>query len=157
MEGNRVTPEEKLKELGIELPNAQSRHPAMAVGVVTGNLLYVSGTTPPGRPDKPWKGRVGDTYTVEEGYQAARECAIQQLAQAKAVLGDLSRIQRVVKVLGMVNCVPGFEQTPQVMHGYSELMHEVLGERGVHARSAIGVQALPMDVPIEVEAIFEVA
>ena len=152
-----MTPEEKLKELGIELPVAQSRHPAMAVGVITGNLLYVSGTTPPGNPDKPWKGRVGETYSVEEGYQAARECAIQQLAQAKAVLGDLSRIQRVVKVLGMVNCVPGFEQTPQVVHGYSELMHEVLGERGVHARSAIGVQALPMDVPIEVEAIFEIA
>jgi enamine deaminase RidA (YjgF/YER057c/UK114 family) len=152
-----MTPEEKLKELGIELPEARSFHPAMALGVITGNLLYLSGSTPLGQPDKPWNGRVGDTYSVEEGYQAARECAIQQLAQAKAVLGDLSRIRRVVKVLGMVNCVPGFGQTPQVMHGYSELLHEVLGERGVHARSAIGVQALPANVPIEVETIIEIA
>jgi enamine deaminase RidA (YjgF/YER057c/UK114 family) len=152
-----MTPEEKLKELGIELPEARSFHPAMALGVITGNLLYLSGSTPLGQPDKPWNGRVGDTYSVEEGYQAARECAIQQLAQAKAVLGDLSRIRRVVKVLGMVNCVPGFGQTPQVMHVYSELLHEVLGERGVHARSAIGVQALPANVPIEVETIIEIA
>jgi enamine deaminase RidA (YjgF/YER057c/UK114 family) len=152
-----VTPEEKLRELGIELPEARRSHPAMAMGVVTGNLLYLSGATPPGLAGTPWRGRVGDVYSVEEGYQAARECAIQQLAQAKAVLGDLDRIQRVVKVLGMVNCVPGFTQTPQVMHGFSELLHEVFGERGVHARSAIGVQALPSDVPIEVETIFEIA
>ena len=151
-----MTPEEKLRELGIELPEATSFHPAMAVGVITGNLLYLSGTTPPGQPGKPWRGRVGDTYSVAEGSHAAREVAIQQLAMARTVLGDLSRIRRVVKVLGMVNCVPGFEQTPQVMHGFSELLHEVLGERGVHARSAIGVQALPSNAPIEVETIFEI-
>ena len=152
-----MTPEEKLQELGIELPEARSFHPAMATGVITGNLLYLSGATPPARDGQPWHGRVGETYTVEEGYQAARLCAIQQLAQAKAVLGDLSRITRVVKVLGMVNCVPGFEQTPQVMHGFSELLYEVFGERGVHARSAVGLQALPSNVPIEVETIFEIA
>ena len=142
--------------MGIELPEARSFHPAMAMGVVTGNLLYLSGATPPGQPGKPWRGRIGDAYTVDEGYQAARECAIQQLAMAKAVIGDLGRIRRVVKVLGMVNCVPGFADTPRVMHGFSELLHEVLGERGVHARSAIGVQALPSDVPVEVETIFEI-
>ena len=131
-----MTPEDKLKELGIELPEATSFHPAMAIGVITGNLLYLSGTTPPGLSGQAWNGRVGETYSVEEGYQAARECAIQQLAMAKAVLGDLNRIQRVVKVLGMVNCAPGFGQTPQVMHGFSEFLHAVLGERGVHARSA---------------------
>ena len=151
-----MTPEEKLKELGIELKEATSFHPAMAVGVITGNLLYLSGTTPPDRPEKQWRGRVGETYSVEEGYQAARECAIQQLAMAKTVLGDLSRIRRVVKVLGMVNCPPGFGQTPQVIHGFSELMHEVLGERGVHARSAVGLQALPADAPVEIETIFEI-
>ena len=151
-----MTPEEKLKELGIELKEATSFHPAMAVGVITGNLLYLSGTTPPDRPEKQWRGRVGETYSVEEGYQAARECAIQQLAMAKTVLGDLSRIRRVVKVLGMVNCPPGFGQTPQVIHGFSELMHEVLGERGVHARSAVGLQALPSDAPVEIETIFEI-
>jgi len=151
-----MTPEEKLNELGIELREAASAHPAMAVGVITGNLLYLSGTTPPDRPDKQWRGRVGETYSVEDGYLAARECAIQQLAMAKAVLGDLSRIRRVVKVLGMVNCTPGFVDTPRVMHGFSELLHEVLGERGVHARSAVGLQALPADAPVEVETIFEI-
>lgn len=155
-EGNYVTPEEKLQELGIELPEVGSRHPAMALGVITGNLLYLSGATPRGELNKPWKGRVGETYSVDEGYQAAREVAIQQLARAKAVLGHLSRIQRVVKVLGMVNCSPGFSQTSQVMHGFSELIYEVLGERGVHARSAVGVQALPFNAPIEVETIFEI-
>jgi enamine deaminase RidA (YjgF/YER057c/UK114 family) len=151
-----MTPEEKLKELGIELTEATSFHPAMAVGVMTGNLLYLSGTTPPDRSDKQWRGRVGETYSVEEGYQAARECAIQQLAMAKTVLGELSRIKRVVKALGMVNSAPGFGDQPRVMHGYSELMHEVFGERGVHARSAVGMQGLPSNAPIEVETIFEV-
>ena len=151
-----MTPEERLKEMGIELQEATSFHPAMAVGVITGNLLYLSGTTPPDRSDKQWRGRVGETYSVEEGYQAARECAIQQLAMAKTVLGDLSRIRRVVKVLGMVNCAPGFGDQPRVMHGFSELMHEVLGERGVHARSAVGMQGLPSNAPIEVETIFEI-
>ena len=151
-----MTPEERLKEMGIELPEATSFHPAMAVGVITGNLLYLSGTTPPDRPEKQWRGRVGETYTVEEGYQAARECGIQQLAMAKTVLGDLSRIKRVVKALGMVNSTPGFGDQPRVMHGYSELMHEVLGERGVHARSAVGMQGLPSNAPIEVETIFEI-
>ena len=151
-----MTPEEKLAELGIELAEATSFHPAMAVGVITGNLLYLSGTTPPNRPDKTWQGRVGDTYSVEEGYQAARACAIQQLAMAKTVLGDLGRVRRVVKVLGMVNSAPGFGDQPRVMHGFSELMHEVFGERGVHARSAVGMQGLPSNAPVEVETIFEI-
>ncbi|MFN8592552.1 MAG: RidA family protein [Thermomicrobiales bacterium] len=153
-----MTPEERLAELGIELPEVGPyANPAMTAGVITGNLLYLSGATPPGFSGTPWKGRVGETYTVEEGYQAARECAIQQIAMAKSILGDLSRVVRVVKVLGMVNCTPGFTQTPQVMHGFSETMHAVFGERGVHARSAVGLQALPGDVPVEVETIFEIS
>jgi enamine deaminase RidA (YjgF/YER057c/UK114 family) len=153
----RVTPEEKLMELGYELaPLTPGANPAMVPGVITGNLLYLSGATPPGRNGKSWAGRVGETYTVEEGYQAARECAVQQLAMAKSILGDLSRIRRVVKVLGMVNCVPGFPDTPKVMHGFSELLYEVLGDAGRHARSAVGMQALPGNAPIEVETIFEI-
>jgi enamine deaminase RidA (YjgF/YER057c/UK114 family) len=152
-----MTPEEKLRELGITLPAVGQMHPAMAPGVITGNLLYLSGSTPPPQDGVPWDGRVGETYTVEQGREAARLCAIQQLAQAKAVLGDLNRVNRVDKVLGMVNCAPGFRDTPRVMHGFSELMHEVFGERGVHARSAVGLQALPSNVPIEVETIFEIA
>lgn len=152
-----MSPEEKLKELGIELTAIAGYRPAMTAGVITGNLLYLSGATPPDRDGVPWKGRVGETYTVEEGREAARACAIQQLAMAKSVLGDLGRITRVVKVLGMVNCVPGFTDTPAVMHGFSDLMYEVFGERGVHARSAVGLQALPGDTPVEVETIFEIA
>src|SRR5690606_8500096 len=102
-----MTPEEKLKEMGIELKEFKPFHPAVAAGVLTdANLLYLSGSTP-SSPEL--VGRVGDDLTVEQGYQAARECAINQLAQAKHVLGDLSRIKRVVKVLGMVNAAPGFK------------------------------------------------
>lgn len=151
-----MTPEQKLNELGIELTEAKMAVPAMAIGKIAGNLLYLSGSTPPPRDGKPWAGRVGETYSVEEGYQAARDCAIQQLSAAKTILGDLSRIKQVVKVLGMVNCTPGFTQTPQVMHGFSDLLFEVLGEKGRHARSAVGLQALPNDVPVEVETIFEI-
>lgn len=147
-------PEDKLKELGIELPDLKPFHPAVALGVLTeSNLLYCCGST---TTDPKWKGRVGDVYTTAEGYQAARECAIAQLAIAKSVLGDLGRIRRVVKVLGMVNVAPGFTETPQVIHGVSEFYFEVLGEKGIHARSAVGVQALPGDVPVEVETIFEI-
>lgn len=149
-----MTPEEKLKELGYELEHKMGGK-VVIPGVITGNLLYLSGSTP-GRGGKTWKGRVGEVYTTEEGYQAAREVAVIQLEQAKSVLGELSRIKRVVKVLGMVNCVPGFTETPQVMHGFSDLLFEIFGENGRHARSAVGLQALPGDVPIEVETIFEI-
>jgi enamine deaminase RidA (YjgF/YER057c/UK114 family) len=150
-----ANPEEKLKELGIELDEKTQFHPAVAVGVISGNLLYLSGSTP---IDKSLVGRVGDALTVEQGYQAARECAINQIAAAKSVLGgDLGRITRVVKVLGMVNAAPGFGDTPAVIHGASELYYEVFGDAGVHARSAVGLQALPSEVAVEVETIFEIS
>jgi enamine deaminase RidA (YjgF/YER057c/UK114 family) len=151
-----MTPEEKLKELGYELKEAKMGRPAMAVGKIAGNLLYLSGSTPPPKDGKAWNGRVGETYSIEEGYEAAREVAVLQLAAAKTILGDLGRIKQVVKVLGMVNCTPGFADTPAVMHGFSDLLYEVLGEKGRHARSAVGLQALPGNVPIEVETIFEI-
>jgi enamine deaminase RidA (YjgF/YER057c/UK114 family) len=145
-------PEEKLKELGIELKDVKPFHPAVAVGVITeGNLLYVSGSTSPS-----YIGRVGDTVSVEDGYKAAREAAIAQIAAAKSVLGDLGRVKRVVKVLGMVNAAPGFKDTPAVIHGASEFYFEVFGEKGIHTRSAVGLQALPSEVAVEVETIFEV-
>jgi len=148
-----VHPEEKLKELGIELKEATAFHPAVAKGGVLteGNMLYLSGSTSPS-----FIGRVGDALTTEQGYLAARECAIAQIGAAKTVLGDLGRVKRVVKVLGMVNAAPGFKDTPAVVHGASELYFEVFGEKGVHARSAVGLQALPSDVAVEVETIFEV-
>lgn len=149
-----MTPEDKLKEMGIELPEMSTFHPAVELGVLTdNNMLYLSGSVP---GDKSLKGRVGDTYTTEEGYAAARDCAIQQLAIAKSVLGDLSKIKRVVKLLGMVNAAPSFGETPQVVHGATELYFEVFGDKGKHARSAVGMQALPSEVPVEIETIFEV-
>jgi enamine deaminase RidA (YjgF/YER057c/UK114 family) len=149
-----ATPEEKLQELGIELKEWKPFHPAVAAGVLTdANLLYLSGSTP-SSPEL--VGRVGDALSVEQGYQAARECAVNQLIQAKAVLGDLSRIKRVVKVLGMVNAAPGFKDSPAVVHGASEFFYEVFGDKGVHARSAVGLQALPNEVAVEIETIFEV-
>lgn len=155
-ERETMTPEEKLAELGIVLTPSSMARPAMAVGKIVGNLLYLSGSTPGPVDGKAWNGRVGDTYTIEEGAQAARLCAIAQLAAAKTILGDLSRIKQTVKVLGMVNCTPGFADTPAVMHGFSDFIYEVLGEKGQHARSAVGLQALPGNVPIEVETIFEI-
>lgn len=150
-----MTPEEKLKALGFELTPAPTFHPAMAVGKITGNLLYLSGATPPPVDGVPWVGRVGEVYTIEQGYQAARLTAFTQLRMAWTVLGDLSRITQTIKVLGMVNCTPGFADTPAVMHGFSEALYEILGDAGVHARSAVGLQALPGNTPIEVETIFE--
>ncbi len=147
-------PDDKLKELGIEIEDKKTFHPAVALGVITGNLLYLSGSTPTDPSIK--KGRVGDALTVEEGYAAARDCTINQIAAAKAVLGDLGRIKRVVKVLGMVNAAPNFPDTPAVVHGASELYFEVFGDKGVHARSAVGMQALPSDVAVEIETIFEI-
>lgn len=146
-------PDEKLKALGIEIEEKTTFHPAVALGVITGNLLYLSGSTP---SDPRWKGRVGDALTVDQGYEAAKDCAVNQIAAAKSVLGDLGRIKRVVKVLGMVNAAPGFPDTPAVVHGASELYFAVFGDKGVHARSAVGLQALPNDVAVEIETIFEI-
>ena len=151
-----MTPEEKLKSMGFELQEQKPFHPAVAIGKITGNLLYLCGATPPPVNGVPWDGRVGDVYTVEQGYEAAKQVAFMQLQMAWNILGDLSRIKQTIKVLGMVNCTPGFRDTPAVMHGFSETIYEVLGEAGVHARSAVGVQALPGNVPVEIETIFEI-
>ena len=147
-----MNPEQKLQELGIELPDVQVGDRPLIPWVRTGNLLYLSGKTPAAGP----KGQVGGEVSTEEGYAAARDCAIGQLAVAKAALGDLNKVKRVVKVLGMVNTVPGFGEQPQVINGFSDLMVEVFGENGRHARSAVGMASLPGNVPVEVEVIFEV-
>lgn len=149
-----ATIEEKLAELGIDLAEFKPFHPAVAAGVVTGNLLYVSGATP---KSAHLFGRVGDELTTEQGYEAARECAIGQLGYAKATIGDLSRIKRVVKVLVMVNSVPGFTGTPAVAHGASDFYREIFGEDGSHARSAVGLVGLPFNGSVEVETIFELS
>ena len=147
-----MTPEAKLQSLGYELTPIPVGNAALIPWVQTGNLLYMSGRTPSSK----WNGQCGKEYTAAEAKEAAREVAVSQLCAAKSALGELSRIKRVVKVLGMVNCVPGFAEQPAVINGFSELLVEVFGENGRHARSAVGMAGLPGNVPVEVEVIFEV-
>ncbi len=147
-----MDPEQKVKELGLELPDVQIGDRPLIPWVRSGNLLYLSGKT----PGSGKQGQVGKDLSTEEGYQAARDCAIGQLAVAKAALGDLNKVKRVVKVLGMVNAVPEFTEQPQVINGFSDLLVEVFGENGRHARSAVGMGSLPGNASVEVEVIFEV-
>ncbi|MGH2371727.1 MAG: RidA family protein, partial [Chloroflexota bacterium] len=150
--------EATLKEKHITLP-APSTPIANYVGAVqVGNLLFVSGHGPL-RPDgKPsTTGKVGRDLTVEQGYAVAREVGLNLLATTRASLGSLDRVKRVVKVLGMVNSAPGFGEQPKVINGFSDLMVEVFGEAaGKHARSAVGMAELPMNIPVEIEMILEV-
>jgi len=148
--------EQKLKDLGIVLPEASSPVANYVNAVRSGNLLFLAGKGP-GLPDGTFiTGKVGQNLTLEEGKEAARLVAINQLAVLKAELGDLNKVKRVLKVLGMVNCNSDFTQQPQVINGFSDLMVEVFGEKGKHARSAVGMNALPMNIAVEVELIVEI-
>lgn len=150
------TPEEKLKAKGIVLttPGAPVANYVNAVRV--GNLLYLAGKGP-SKPDGSYiTGKVGKDLTIEQGYEAARLTAIAHLSVLKAELGDLSKVKRIVKVLGMVNCTEDFKDQPKVVNGYSDLMVEIFGEKGKHARSAVGMYALPSGIAVEVEVIVEI-
>lgn len=147
--------EKKLKELGIDLPKATTPMGSYVNAVRTGNLLYLAGKGP-GLPGHPLPvGKVGRDFTVEEGYEHARSVGISILAALKAELGDLDQVKRVVKVLGMVNAEPEFGQQPEVINGCSDLFVTVFGERGRHARSAVGMASLPRGIPVEIEVIIE--
>ncbi|MDD2792553.1 MAG: RidA family protein [Sediminibacterium sp.] len=150
------TPEEKLKEAGIILPSI-SAPVANYVNVVrTGNLLFLSGKGP-SLPDGSYiTGKLGQELTIQQGYDAARLTAINQLAVLKAELGELSKIKRIVKVLGLVNSAAQFADQPKVINGFSDLMVLALGNKGKHARSAIGTNSLPFNMACEVELIVEV-
>lgn len=149
---NQVSiPEDQLKRLGIELGE-----PRKAVGnyvgcVRTGNLIFTSG-----QGVDQFHGKLGEDLTVEEGYAASRQSMINLLTVLKHELGDLSKVKRVVKILGMVNCAPSFTQQPKVIDGASDLLVEVFGEKGKHARSAVGMAQLPNNTAIEIEMIVEV-
>ncbi len=145
--------ERRLQELGIELPPPVRPVATYVRYVQTGNLLFVSGTGP---SDAAPKGKVDADVTVEQAYQVAREVGLQLLATAKDALGDLDRIKRVVKLLGMVNCTPDFGEQPQVINGASNLLTAVFGDRGMHARSAVGMGALPFGIAVEIELIVEI-
>ena len=150
--------EQRLKQLGIELAKPTSPIANYVNAVRAGNLLFLAGKGP--RADASGKrpqGKVGREYTAEQAYQQARGVDIDLLAVMRAELGSLDKVKRVVKVLGMVNAVPEFQDHPKVINGCSDLFVEVLGERGKHARSAVGMGSLPMGIPVEIEVIVEVS
>ncbi len=146
----------RLKELGIELPEPQQPKVAKILNAVIANgFLFVSGQITQWNGERRFIGKVGREFNLEEGQQAARLSALNVLAQAKKALdGDLDRIERVIKLKGYVNAVPDFTDIPQVVNGASELMIDIFGEAGHHARTAIGAAVMPFDVAIEVEANF---
>ena len=146
-----MSAEAKLKELGIELPEIPTAGGNYLHAVLSGNHLYLSG-----KVDRDVKGKVGAEVTLEQAYGAARQIGLFQLAVMKAELGSIDRVKRVVKVLGMVNTAPDFNKTPAVINGFSDLMIEVFGDNGRHARSAVGMASLPNHVSVEIEAIVEV-
>jgi enamine deaminase RidA (YjgF/YER057c/UK114 family) len=150
------TPEERLQELGVSLPAPAVPVAAYVPCVRTGNLVYVSGQVPSvdGKPTH--LGHLGDDVDLEAGRAAARTCAVNVLAALKAELGELARVRRVVKVTGFVASTPAFTDMPQVVNAASELFGDVFGDAGRHTRAAVGVAALPLGVPVEVEAIVEV-
>jgi enamine deaminase RidA (YjgF/YER057c/UK114 family) len=151
------TPEERLQELGVSLPAPAVPVAAYVPCVRTGSLVYVSGQVPvlDGKPSH--LGHLGDNVDLEDGRAAARTCAVNVLAALKAELGELSRVRRVVKVTGFVASTPDFTDHPKVINAASELFGDAFGDAGRHARAAIGVAALPLGAPVEVEAIVEVA
>jgi enamine deaminase RidA (YjgF/YER057c/UK114 family) len=148
--------ERRLKQLGIELAVPTTPMGTYVNAVRTGNLLYLAGKGP-GLPGKKLPvGKVGRDFSKEQAYQYARETGLSLIAVMKAQLGDLDRVKRIVKLLGMVNAVPEFGEQPEVINGCSDLLVEVFGERGRHARSAVGMASLPRGIPVEIECIVEI-
>ncbi len=148
--------EDRLRELGIELPEPAAPAGSYVPARLHGDLLAVSGQLPltPGEPLR--TGRCGDDVTVEEGYALARQCALNGLAAARAALGSLDRIAGVVRVGGYVAAPPDFTRHPAVINGASELLVDVFGEAGRHARAAVGMSSLPLGAPVEVEFLFAI-
>ena len=149
--------EARLKALGIELPPAQKPIAVYVPAVRVGNLLFVSGTGPMKADGTMIRGKVGGDLSLADGYAAARLVGLNTLRTVQNTLGSLDGVVRLVKVLGMVNCVPTFGEQPKVINGFSELMVQIFGEQnGKAARSAVGMGSLPSNIPVEIESIFEV-
>ncbi len=149
--------EERLEALGLQLPPPPSPVAAYVSTVRTGDLVFVSGHGPMRDGRFTGIGKLGRDLDIEAGYQAARLVMLNCLASVKAEIGDLDKITRIVKVLGMVNSAPGFEQQPAVINGASDLLIEILGDRGRHARSAVGMAELPFGISVEIEMVVEVS
>jgi enamine deaminase RidA (YjgF/YER057c/UK114 family) len=148
------TPEERLAAKGLTLPPATAPVAAYVTSVRVGNLLFLSGHGECGETLK--SGKVGRDLTVEEGAHSAQRVGLCMLATIREALGDLSKVKRFVRILGMVNATEGFTHHPQVMNGFSELMVTAFGEAGLAARASVGMSSLPFDIPVEIEAIVEV-
>ena len=148
--------EERIKDLGIELVVPGPPVANYVNSVRTGNLVFMAGKGPRNPDGSNLTGKVGVDLTVEQGYEAARLTAIQQLSALKAEIGDLNKVVRVVKVLGMVNADTSFTEQPEVINGFSDLIVEVFGDRGKHARAAVGMASLPRNIACEIEMIVEV-
>jgi len=144
--------EARLEQLGIMLPTASNPAANYANYVIVNGLMFVSGKGPSGNP----KGKLGQEFTTKQGYEFARSTGIEVLAVLKEALGTLDKVKRVVKVQGFVNATPAFEEHPQVLNGFSDLMIEVFGERGQHARSVFGAVSVRANLPIIVDSIFQV-
>jgi enamine deaminase RidA (YjgF/YER057c/UK114 family) len=152
-----MSAEARIKELGITLPQPPKPVGNYVPGVRVGNLLFLSGHGPIRADGQPAaRGKVGRDLSTEDGYKVARDVGINLLGSARALLGSLDTVKRIVKVLGMVNSAEGFGDQPKVINGFSDLMVEVFGENGRHARSAVGMAELPMGIPVEIEMILEV-
>lgn len=149
--------EERIKELGIELGEPNKPVANYVNAVRSGDLVFLSGAGPRNTDGEFITGKVGLDLTIEEGYEAARLTAVIQLTSLKDQIGDLNKVERIVKVTGMVNADHDFTQHPAVINGFSDLMVEVFGERGKHARAAVGMGSLPMDIACEIEMIVQVS
>ena len=149
-------PEKRLVELNLVLPSTSTPVASYVNAVRVGNLLYLSGKGPKLSDGKYITGKVGGSLTIEEGKEAARITGLIILAELKHWLKDLNNVKQIVKVLGMVNATPDFDQHPKVINGFSDLMIEVFGDKGKHARSAVGVNSLPFNMAVEIEVIVEI-
>jgi enamine deaminase RidA (YjgF/YER057c/UK114 family) len=156
IQAQKIDFDKKLKELGIELPPPSKPMANYVRAVRSGNLLFLAGTGPTKADGSNITGKVGKDLTVEQGYDAAKVTGIAILSTLKNELGDLNKVKRIVKVLGMVNCHSDFIDQPKVMNGFSDLMVAVFGEKGKHARSAVGMNSLPSNIAVEIEIVVEI-
>lgn len=148
--------EKRLHEMGISLPAPPVPVASYTAYRISGSLVFISGQGPIIEGVQLYKGKLGNEYTLEEGYQAARQCGLNLISILKSAIGDLDRVKQIVSLKGFVASTEDFYAQPQVINGASDLMKEVFGEAGVHSRCALGVNVLPLNIPVEIELIAEI-
>ena len=151
-----MTVEQKLQSMGITIPKTPKPVAAYIPAIQTGNLVFTSGQIPMVKGELKYKGKLGIEFSKQDGYDAAKLCAVNALSAVKSLIGDLDKIEQIIKVVGFVASADGFTEQPAVVNGASEFLQEALGKKGVHARSAVGVAELPLGVPVEVELIVKI-